>query len=56
MKNIKMTNLYYKIGVDVIVYEKTKHGHLWNWKTYTIIPISVLQGFNLLIVFLVKFI
>jgi hypothetical protein len=46
-----MTNLYYKIWVDAIVYEKTRHGHLRNWKTYTIIPISVLQGINLLTVF-----
>ncbi len=46
-----MKNLYYKIWVDAIVYEKTKHGHLRNWKPYTLIPISVLQGFNLLTVF-----
>lgn len=47
----KMKNLYYEIWVDAIVYEKTKHGHLRNWKPYTLIPISVLQGFNLLTVF-----
>jgi hypothetical protein len=44
-------SLYYKIWVDAMVYEKTKHGHLRNWKTYTLIPISVLQGINLLTVF-----
>jgi hypothetical protein len=48
---IKMGNLYYKIWVDAIVYEKTKHGHLRNWKPYTLIPISVLQGVNLLTIF-----
>lgn len=48
---IKMKNLYYKIWVDAIVYEKTKHGHMRNWKTYTLIPISVLQGVNLLTIF-----
>ena len=46
-----MKNLYYKIWVDAIVYERTKHGHLRNWKPYTLIPISVLQGVNLLTVF-----
>jgi hypothetical protein len=41
-------SLYYKIWVDAIVYEKTKHGSMRNWKPYTLIPISVLQGINLL--------
>jgi len=44
-------NLFYKIWVDAIVYEKTKHGDIRNWKPYTLIPISVLQGINLLTVF-----
>lgn len=46
-----MKNLYNKIWVDAIVYEKTKHGHMRNWKPYTLIPISVLQGVNLLTIF-----
>jgi hypothetical protein len=46
-----MKNLYYEIWVDAIVYEKTKHGHLRNWKPFTLIPISILQGINLLTVF-----
>lgn len=46
-----MKNFYYKIWVDAIVYEKTKYGHMRNWKTYTLIPISVLQGVNLLTIF-----
>jgi len=50
LKN-KMKSLYYKIWVDAIVYEKTKHGHIRNWKPYTLIPISVLQGVNLLSIF-----
>lgn len=46
-----MLKLYYKIWVDAIVYEQTKHGHFRNWKPYTLIPISVLQGVNLLTIF-----
>lgn len=48
---IKMKNLYYEIWVDAIVFEKTKHGHLRNWKPFTLIPISILQGINLLTIF-----
>jgi len=48
---IEMKDLYYKIWVDAIVYEKTKHGHLRNWKPYTLVPISILQGVNLLTIF-----
>jgi hypothetical protein len=40
-------SLYYKIWVDAMVYEKTKHGHLRNWKTYTLLPLSIIQGVNL---------
>ena len=47
-----MNNLYYQIWVDAIVYEKTKHGSMRNWKLFTIIPISVLQGINILTLFL----
>ena len=47
----KMKNLYYEIWVDAIIFEKTKHGHLRNWKTFTLIPISILQGINLLTIF-----
>jgi len=39
------------IWVDAIVYEKAKYGHMRNWKTYTLIPISILQGINLLTIF-----
>ena len=45
-----MTNIYYKIWVDAITYEKTKHGHIRNWKVYTLIPISVIQGVNFLVI------
>ena len=47
-----MGNLYYKIWTDAIVFERSKHGHLRNWKIFTLIPITVLQGINLLTVFL----
>jgi len=43
-----MSNLYYKIWADAIVYEQKKHGHLRNWKFYTLIPISIIMGINLL--------
>ncbi len=43
-----MTNLYYEIWVDAIVYEKTRNGDKRNWKIYTLVPISILQGINLL--------
>lgn len=46
-----MENLYYKIWSDAIVYEKTNNGHMRNWKTYTLFPISILQGVNLLTIF-----
>ncbi len=46
-----MNNLYYKIWADAIIYEKTKHGHFRNWKIYTILPMSVLQGLNLFTIF-----
>ncbi|XLS28530.1 hypothetical protein ACJD0Z_15145 [Flavobacteriaceae bacterium M23B6Z8] len=42
-----MLKLYYKIWTDAIKYEREKHGHLRNWKVYTIIPISIIQGLNL---------
>lgn len=42
-----MFNLYYKIWVDAIVGEQSKKGQERNWKLYTIIPISLLQGINL---------
>jgi len=44
-------SLYYKIWVDAIVFEKTKHGDMRNWKSFTLIPISILQGINLLTIF-----
>jgi len=47
----KMKNLYYKIWADAIVYEKTKYDKLRNWKLYTLIPISLLQGINLVTIF-----
>ena len=44
-------NWYYKIWVDAIVFEKTKFGHMRNWKTYTIIPMSIIQGVNIATLF-----
>lgn len=45
-----MMSIYYKIWVDAIMYEKSKHGHLRNWKVYTLVPISIIQGVNLLVI------
>jgi hypothetical protein len=42
-----MLALYYKIWVDAIVTEKAKKVEARNWKLYTLIPISLLQGINL---------
>src|ERR1700754_4493926 len=43
-----MLSIYYKIWVDAIVSEKAKKGDQGNWKAFTIIPMSILQGINLL--------
>lgn len=43
-----MLSLYYKIWVDAITAEKNKKGEDGNWKAFTIIPMSILQGINLL--------
>jgi hypothetical protein len=42
-----MRNIYYKIWVDAIVWEKSTNGDRRNWKVYTLIPISLCQGLNL---------
>jgi hypothetical protein len=42
-----MLSLYYKIWVDAIVFEQTKNGSRRNWKLYTLIPISMFQGINM---------
>ena len=43
-----MRNIYYELWTDAIVWEKTKNGERRNWKVYTLIPISLCQGLNLL--------
>jgi len=43
-----MENIYYKIWVDAIVWEKATNGKRRNWKPYTFIPISLCQGLNVL--------
>jgi len=42
-----MENIYYKIWVDAIVWEKATNGERRNWKFFTLIPISLCQGINL---------
>ena len=43
--------LYYRIWVDAIIVEKSKKAERRNWKLYTLIPISLLQGINLFTLF-----
>jgi len=47
-----MVNLYYKIWVDAIAAQQAKKSATVNWKLYTLIPISLLQGIKLLTFFL----
>jgi hypothetical protein len=52
-----MLSTYYKIWVDAIVLERSKKGEQGSWKAFTIIPISLLQGVNLLtVIFLIRII
>ena len=46
-----MAALYYKIWVDAIAKEQSKKVEGRNFKLYTLIPISLLQGINLLTFF-----
>ncbi len=52
-----MLSIYYKIWVDAIVSERAKKGDQGSWKAFTIIPISILQGINLLtLIFVIRII
>lgn len=44
-----MLNLYYIIWADAILFEKSKRGKDINWKTITLIAISLLRGLNLFV-------
>jgi hypothetical protein len=46
-----MFGLYYKIWVDAIVATRAKRAEAANWKPFTIVPISLLMGVNLLTFF-----
>jgi len=48
-----MLSIYYKIWVDAIVFEQTKYGQRRNWKIFTLLPISIFQGINLLTIFFI---
>lgn len=51
-----MLSIYYKIWVDAITQERAKKGTDGNWKAFTIIPISLIQGVNLLtVLFILRF-
>jgi len=43
-----LQNIYYEIWVDAIVWEKSTNGQRRNWKAFTLIPLSLCQGINLL--------
>jgi hypothetical protein len=47
-----MLSLYYKIWADAIALSQKKTGKEGNWKLLTIIPMSMLNGLNLLAIFL----
>jgi hypothetical protein len=47
-----MLSLYYKIWVDALIQAQKKTGKSGNWKLLTLIPISLLNGVNLLAIFL----
>ncbi|MEZ2334487.1 hypothetical protein AB6735_02595 [Mucilaginibacter sp. RCC_168] len=52
-----MLDTYYRIWVDAITVERSKKGDQGNWKAFTIIPMSILQGINLLtFIFLIRII
>ncbi|MFS2189073.1 hypothetical protein ACCC92_20520 [Mucilaginibacter sp. Mucisp84] len=58
MLNLKqMLSIYYKIWVDAITQERAKKGEDGKyWKAFTIIPISLIQGVNLLtLLFFLRF-
>lgn len=41
-----MFRFYYRLWTDAIKYEHSKNGKNRNWKTYTLVPISILMGMN----------
>ncbi len=47
-----MLSLFYKIWVDAITATRAKRAEAGNWKLYTLVPMSVLEGINLLTFFL----
>ncbi|MGZ3874081.1 MAG: hypothetical protein ACXVJD_14260 [Mucilaginibacter sp.] len=46
-----MLGIYYRIWADAIVSQKEKKAEGTNWKLYTLVPISILEGLNLFTVF-----
>jgi hypothetical protein len=46
-----MFKLYDRIWADAILTQKAKKNERTNWKLYTIVPISLLQGVNLFTMF-----
>lgn len=52
-----MLSIYYRIWVDAIVLQKISKSESSSWKLLTIIPISALQGLNLLaLLFIIRWI
>lgn len=48
----RMINLYYKIWVDAIEFERKNHGDSRGLLFYTLVPMSFIQGLNLFGIFL----
>lgn len=47
-----MLTLYYKIWTDAITSTRAKRAEAASWKLYTIVPLSLLLGINLLTIFI----
>jgi hypothetical protein len=47
-----MTNLYYRIWSDAIFAAQAKRSEAGSWKAFTLIPMSLLMGSNLLTFFI----
>ncbi|ASU35279.1 hypothetical protein [Mucilaginibacter xinganensis] len=46
-----MLKLYYRIWADAIISQKKNKAGNTSWQLYTLVPISALQGINLLTIF-----
>lgn len=45
-----MKNIYYQLWVDAIEFERSNNQGLRDWRVYTLIPISMIQGLTFLMI------